>query len=836
MGDEPSNRDDKRPTGPAEGVRIIGAEEAAEAIERGDAAKRRGLDLPRYGDRPPRPPGGARPAMRFPLDANADPSGLPSPVRPVPGNRAVRFDPESVPGELSEELPVLGDDPTLDAPRPATPPGAESPDERDDDTTNGSRDGEPWARDDVDLGWDSPNDAVAAWSRGATPAGSESEPEAEPANASWSDEFVGDEDDELFAEPPPAPAAAQPSEGGVFSAPDDDWDGSWDEPTGGLRWADDAVPADGAGRGAPDTPAPADDDVVDLSDPVDTATGAGAAASWPPDDDEWHEPPARAPLFDETEWNDWDEVVAEDPADDAWATFADRTDAGPDADAGIEPNPGEPTGHLGAEEPDPGADDEDPAVAPGWVDEPVPVPAPAPRRRGLLGRRLTAPAPQPDPVLEDGPGQGDPGPAAEPAAASGAPVFDFGDEPSGQVELPHWTAPATGEIPRVLVDSDSDDDPAAADWVASSATPSGGARWRDQSSDWGHDGFDDIADPQDERVGAMDESKPTHDEIYNFDELDEFDGPAAEPAIPDEPRRRVAPPRPSVSTPVTSGLGGAGARTGRSGRDLVIATGVGVGVALVALFLFRLGAKFALAFVVLIVVAAMGELMNALRRAGYRPATLLATSAAVAYPLAVYWKGLAAFPLLLVLTVIATLVWHLVGADGDARVVESSGVTLFGVGWIAGLGSFAALLLSLPDGVGMLLTAVVATVAYDVGGLAVGRTVGRRPLSDASPNKTVEGLVGGMLFTVIVTTIVFGVFKIAPFDSPGAALSVGLFAALAAPLGDLCESLVKRDLGVKDMSTALPGHGGVLDRFDALLFVLPAVFYAAVFFELGPFG
>ena len=111
-----------------------------------------------------------------------------------------------------------------------------------------------------------------------------------------------------------------------------------------------------------------------------------------------------------------------------------------------------------------------------------------------------------------------------------------------------------------------------------------------------------------------------------------------------------------------------------------------------------------------------------------------------------------------------------------------------------------------------------------------------RPLSEASPNKTVEGLIGGMAGALVVTVILFGGIGIAPFYSFGDAFLIGLAAAVAAPIGDLCESLLKRDVGVKDMAATLPGHGGFLDRFDAMLFVLPFVFYVAVFFELGPFG
>ena len=135
----------------------------------------------------------------------------------------------------------------------------------------------------------------------------------------------------------------------------------------------------------------------------------------------------------------------------------------------------------------------------------------------------------------------------------------------------------------------------------------------------------------------------------------------------------------------------------------------------------------------------------------------------------------------------------------------------------------------------MLVTAVLAAVGYDVGGLIIGRTMGTRPISDASPNKTVEGLVGGLFMSLFVVIVVVGMFGLAPWDDIGDAAKIGLLAMFAAPLGDLCESLVKRDLGVKDMGNLLPEHGGMLDRFDGLLFVLPVVFYAAMAWGIHPF-
>ena len=143
------------------------------------------------------------------------------------------------------------------------------------------------------------------------------------------------------------------------------------------------------------------------------------------------------------------------------------------------------------------------------------------------------------------------------------------------------------------------------------------------------------------------------------------------------------------------------------------------------------------------------------------------------------------------------------------------------------LGSFAALLLDWPDGTWLLFVAILLAVGYDVGGYFVGSAMGRAPLSEISPNKTIEGLMGGVLTATLVSVIV-GVLELGPFGDTISLFDtvlIGIAAAVVAPIGDLAESLMKRDLGLKDMGTVLPGHGGVLDRFDALLFVLPTVYF-----------
>lgn len=202
--------------------------------------------------------------------------------------------------------------------------------------------------------------------------------------------------------------------------------------------------------------------------------------------------------------------------------------------------------------------------------------------------------------------------------------------------------------------------------------------------------------------------------------------------------------------------------------------------------------------------------------------------------------------MILALTVVFGLLWYIVGVAHEMPVMNL-GVTLLGVLYIGVLGSFGAALLETTeaaaletadggaiDGTGLLLIAVILTVSYDVGAFFSGRAIGRTPLTQISPNKTVEGLIGGAALTVVSAVVFLQIIGLVePFSSMGGfreAIIVGIAAAIMAPLGDLAESLIKRDLGIKDMGSILPGHGGFLDRFDALLFVLPTVYFVALAF------
>jgi CDP-diglyceride synthetase len=340
--------------------------------------------------------------------------------------------------------------------------------------------------------------------------------------------------------------------------------------------------------------------------------------------------------------------------------------------------------------------------------------------------------------------------------------------------------------------------------------------------------------------------------------------PPAPPSAP--PARTAAPPRGDAIGPAPAAAaaasrlrpprapdrarGGRGARgpgrgTARSAgtpaqsggrRDMRVAIGTGVLLGVVALVCFALGNVATMVLVSLVVLLASAEAFAAFRRAHYHPATLLGLVAVLSLLVETYNKGTAALPLVIVLTVAASFVWFLARVEPDAEPASGITSTIFVFVWIGVFGSFAALLLDpnlFPDrhGIAFILAAVIVTVVDDVASLVVGSSMGRRPLAPSiSPNKTWEGLIGGAVAAIAVSIVV--VHFIHPWTLGKAAL-YGVVVAVVAPLGDLCQSLVKRSLGLKDMGRLLPGHGGILDRVDGLLFVIPATYFVVKALNLG---
>ena len=422
-----------------------------------------------------------------------------------------------------------------------------------------------------------------------------------------------------------------------------------------------------------------------------------------------------------------------------------------------------------------------------------------------------------------------------PLSASGDPSDVARPRVSGspQPPLQPWTEPPSGEVPVIVPESKGDE--TADDLEAWSSFASSGPRWRDQSSDWDEPDYDDASMLHDDqtRIGALDTSeRPGPDDFFAFEEPEEAAPPPVRvgrqttrnaPAADGGGRRTAKGRSPQPPAQPEEGHGG--------DRDLRQSAVAGVAIAAIALGVFALGPAPAVVLVAGIVAVCAAELFDSLRRGGYQPAVLLGLVASVSLVGAAYWKGDVALPLVMGLTVVFSLLWYLLGVT-RADPTMNLAVSVFGVAYVGMLGSFAALILAFPNGVGVLIGVVLVVAVNDAGALFAGRRFGQRLLApDISPGKTVEGVVGGGLAGIVVAWLLLGVVGLFPWDT-GSAVALGLVVAVVAPLGDLCESMIKRDLGIKDMGNILPGHGGLLDRFDALLFVLPAAYYLCRLLEI----
>jgi phosphatidate cytidylyltransferase len=258
-------------------------------------------------------------------------------------------------------------------------------------------------------------------------------------------------------------------------------------------------------------------------------------------------------------------------------------------------------------------------------------------------------------------------------------------------------------------------------------------------------------------------------------------------------------------------------RTINTGRNLPVAIGVGLGLGgLAILTLFTIQATF-LVLVALLVGRAVWELSTALgTRQIAVPLIPVMAGGLVMFVLA-YYAGPRALVAALALTVLAVFVWRLPGgADGYVRDITAG---IFVLCYMPLMAGFVALMLAQPRGAHRVLLFLILTVCSDTGGYFTGILFGKHLMVPAiSPKKTWEGLAGSVIFCLAGGAI--GVILLLN-GSAWAGLVLGAGAVIAATLGDLFESMMKRDLDTKDMSSILPGHGGVLDRLDSLLMVAP---------------
>ena len=392
------------------------------------------------------------------------------------------------------------------------------------------------------------------------------------------------------------------------------------------------------------------------------------------------------------------------------------------------------------------------------------------------------------------------------------------DEDDDDANLPSW-----GESAESESESEGDWDSLA------DAAP----RWREDAVE---DSLADLSDLADighaaEETSVFEDPVPTEavefpsvDRVDEVLSLDVSESPMAS-AMTETRDSPMLPPSPAM----------ADARI--SSRDGNPMTAIVVGLVLggIVLGAIALGEKVTLAVLAIALLIAAAEWFTTLRHVGYQPPALVGFVAVVAMPLAAYWRGTDGIVLVLVFALFGSGLWYL-GGVGRNRLLANLGVTLLGITYIGVTGAFGGLLLDMPDGAELVLSALILTVAHDVGAYAVGRAAGRTPLSKASPNKTVEGLIGGTILTIAAALVFISILEIGPFGDGSGSRSdgvvLGIVVAAVAPLADLMESAIKRDLGIKDMGSLLPGHGGMLDRIDALLFVLPATYFTALMLDV----
>jgi phosphatidate cytidylyltransferase len=254
---------------------------------------------------------------------------------------------------------------------------------------------------------------------------------------------------------------------------------------------------------------------------------------------------------------------------------------------------------------------------------------------------------------------------------------------------------------------------------------------------------------------------------------------------------------------------------------VVTAGGIGV-VMLAAIFFGRpLGLGIVLSAIAMLAVA---ELYSFTRREHRLPNEVFGVLAAGAMPISAALAGRLGLMAALTVLVVASLVWHVMFRQIKTA---DTAVTVFGAVYIGFLLAHFVLVRQLESGVLFALATILSVWANDVFAYLVGSTMGRHKMAPrVSPNKSWEGFAAGTLFTVLV----WAALALLPENTLAlpALIGIGLSISIAAVVGDLIESRLKREAGVKDSGSVLPGHGGFLDRFDSLILVSVAAYYLLI--------
>ena len=264
------------------------------------------------------------------------------------------------------------------------------------------------------------------------------------------------------------------------------------------------------------------------------------------------------------------------------------------------------------------------------------------------------------------------------------------------------------------------------------------------------------------------------------------------------------------------------APTSRAGRNLPVAIATGVAMGGVAAGSLALHPVAFLVVVCVAMVVAVWEMRQALSEGGlYAPFAPVAIGA-VSMTVAAYVRGAEALVFAAALTLVATLIWRV--ADGLAGALRDVGAGALILLYPCLLAGFAAMMLAEPQGQWRIFVFILITIFSDIGGYAFGVLFGKHPMAPKlSPKKSWEGFAGSVISCAAVGAIAI------PLTLDGAWWQGAILGALTAPvatIGDLIESSLKRNLGIKDMSNILPAHGGLMDRLDSLVLVIPLMWVA----------
>ncbi|MDE0231710.1 MAG: phosphatidate cytidylyltransferase [bacterium] len=257
----------------------------------------------------------------------------------------------------------------------------------------------------------------------------------------------------------------------------------------------------------------------------------------------------------------------------------------------------------------------------------------------------------------------------------------------------------------------------------------------------------------------------------------------------------------------------------------IVSAMVMVGVLIIVLYL---GGAWLTGLILVTMGLGLVEFYMAVRSVGYRPMALLGLAGTLGAGVAAHVSGLGSMGGVLVGALALVLLFY--AAASRRMALENATLTLLGMIWISLL-SYAVVIGGAEDGVALLVWVLLLNSVFDTAAFVVGRGLGNRPLSPSlSSKKTLEGLLGGVFATFAIAAI-FSTLPTFSVLTLYQALFLAAVVSVLAPLGDGMESAVKRSIGLKDMSSLLPGHGGILDRIDGLLLVFPGAYYLFSVFD-----